>query len=159
MLRQQSGFQGRPNKPVDTCYSFWVAATLRLLNSGSSSGQAEDLRRGKPLLIDSIANRRFVLSTQADIIGGLAKWADHPSDPLHSYLGLAGLSVCQNRPQTGDSNLKSTFMANMIYCGIYHGLGGQLDCSERDPHDGLEPVHPALNVSMRAYRHWQSLDV
>ena len=30
LLRQQSGFQGRPNKPVDTCYSFWVGATLQV---------------------------------------------------------------------------------------------------------------------------------
>ena len=29
-MRQQSGFQGRPNKPVDTCYSFWVGATLKV---------------------------------------------------------------------------------------------------------------------------------
>ena len=28
--RQQTGFQGRPNKPVDTCYSFWVGATLKV---------------------------------------------------------------------------------------------------------------------------------
>jgi len=31
LLRQQTGFQGRPNKPVDTCYSFWVGATLQVL--------------------------------------------------------------------------------------------------------------------------------
>ena len=29
--RQQTGFQGRPNKPVDTCYSFWVGATLNVI--------------------------------------------------------------------------------------------------------------------------------
>uniref|UniRef100_A0A8C7LV56 Protein geranylgeranyltransferase type I subunit beta n=1 Tax=Oncorhynchus mykiss TaxID=8022 RepID=A0A8C7LV56_ONCMY len=23
-MRQQNGFHGRPNKPIDTCYSFWV---------------------------------------------------------------------------------------------------------------------------------------
>ena len=28
--RQISGFQGRPNKPADTCYSFWVGATLEV---------------------------------------------------------------------------------------------------------------------------------
>ena len=28
LQRQQSGFQGRPNKPVDTCYSFWIGASL-----------------------------------------------------------------------------------------------------------------------------------
>jgi len=30
MFRQHTGFQGRPNKPVDTCYSFWVGATLQV---------------------------------------------------------------------------------------------------------------------------------
>lgn len=33
LMRQQSGFQGRPNKPVDTCYSFWVGGTLKVLSS------------------------------------------------------------------------------------------------------------------------------
>ena len=28
--RQITGFQGRPNKPVDTCYSFWVGASLEV---------------------------------------------------------------------------------------------------------------------------------
>lgn len=30
IFRQQSGFQGRPNKDVDTCYSFWIGATLKV---------------------------------------------------------------------------------------------------------------------------------
>ena len=30
--RQQSGFQGRPHKPVDTCYSFWIGASLNVRN-------------------------------------------------------------------------------------------------------------------------------
>lgn len=29
-MRQQNGYHGRPNKPVDTCYSFWVGATLKV---------------------------------------------------------------------------------------------------------------------------------
>jgi len=31
--RQQSGFQGRPHKPVDTCYSFWIGASLNVRNA------------------------------------------------------------------------------------------------------------------------------
>jgi geranylgeranyl transferase type-1 subunit beta len=27
-MRQQNGFHDRPNKSADTCYSFWVGATL-----------------------------------------------------------------------------------------------------------------------------------
>ncbi len=30
ILRQQTGFNGRPNKPVDTCYSFWLGASLKV---------------------------------------------------------------------------------------------------------------------------------
>ena len=33
IFRQKSGFHGRPNKPVDTCYSFWVGASLKVRNS------------------------------------------------------------------------------------------------------------------------------
>jgi len=74
VLRQQSGFQGRPNKlPVDTCYSFWVPAALKLLSAHQ--------------FIDRKVNRKFVLDTQCSVVGGLAKWIDHSSDPLHSYLG------------------------------------------------------------------------
>lgn len=31
--RQIDGFQGRPNKLQDTCYSFWVGATLQVLQA------------------------------------------------------------------------------------------------------------------------------
>ena len=39
--RQQSGFQGRPNKPVDTCYSFWLGATLQVIMSCLGPGPWE----------------------------------------------------------------------------------------------------------------------
>ena len=31
MQRQVGGFQGRVNKDPDTCYSFWVGASLKML--------------------------------------------------------------------------------------------------------------------------------
>ncbi|XP_012946765.1 geranylgeranyl transferase type-1 subunit beta isoform X2 [Aplysia californica] len=30
LRRQETGFTGRPNKPADTCYSFWVGAALQI---------------------------------------------------------------------------------------------------------------------------------
>lgn len=30
VFRQHEGFHGRPNKPDDTCYSFWVGAALKV---------------------------------------------------------------------------------------------------------------------------------
>jgi len=34
-----------------------------------------------------------VLSTQDPVTGGLAKWTDTQTDPLHTYLGLSGLGI------------------------------------------------------------------
>jgi geranylgeranyl transferase type-1 subunit beta len=76
---QGSGFMGRPHKPEDTCYSFWVGATLSLL--------------GKLEMCDKESSRQFVLSTQDPVTGGLAKWPDTQTDPLHTYLGLSGLGI------------------------------------------------------------------
>ena len=39
-------------------------------------------------------SHHFVLSTQDVIVGGMAKWPDHTHpDPLHTYLGLSGMSL------------------------------------------------------------------
>lgn len=81
--RQLDGFQGRPNKPVDTCYSFWVGAALKILGAFDFSNFEQ--------------NRSYVLATQNDVIGGFSKWIDTMSDPLHTYLGLAGLSLMKEK--------------------------------------------------------------
>lgn len=51
--RQQSGFNGRPNKPVDTCYSFWLGASLKLL--------------GMHECIDQDFNFSFLMTTQVSL--------------------------------------------------------------------------------------------
>lgn len=79
IMRQQTGFNGRPNKPTDTCYSFWVGATLKLLNMFH--------------LTDKQFNSAFILRTQDSIVGGFAKWPDHQPDLLHAYFGVCGLSL------------------------------------------------------------------
>ncbi|CAN8005327.1 unnamed protein product [Ixodes hexagonus] len=65
LFRQQSGFQGRPNKPIDTCYSFWVGAALELLGAFE--------------FVDCRRNLEFLDTTQAPFTGGFSKWPD--SDP------------------------------------------------------------------------------
>jgi len=106
--RQITGFQGRPNKPEDTCYTFWLGATIKML------GMAD--------FIDWKETQKFVLTTESPLTGGLAKWADTHPDPLHTYLGLSGLAL-----------------AEPSLC---------LD---------LQPVDPALNITIRAKRHLESI--
>lgn len=79
LVRQKSGFQGRPNKPVDTCYSFWVGASLMLLDCYS--------------FVDKEHNKEFLLSTQHVITGGFSKWPDVYPDILHAYFGICGMSL------------------------------------------------------------------
>ena len=77
VLRQQKdgGLQGRINKPSDTCYSFWITASLEMI-------------KGKHYLNLGKLNDFMVGSASA--LGGFGKTAAEYPDPLHSYLGTAG---------------------------------------------------------------------
>ncbi|KAG7300193.1 hypothetical protein JYU34_015743 [Plutella xylostella] len=79
ILRQSDGFQGRPNKPVDTCYSFWVGASLKILDMLEMTNYA--------------SNRKYIFETQDTVVGGFSKWPETCTDPMHTYLGLCGLSL------------------------------------------------------------------
>lgn len=101
MFRLRDGFCGRPNKPADTCYSFWIGATLKILDPF-------------PEITDLIAkSKHFVLETQDDVVGGLAKWTDNSTDPLHTYLGLGGLSLM------GFPGIKDIDPALNVACGHF----------------------------------------
>lgn len=79
LLRQDKGFQGRPHKEVDTCYSFWIGATLEIL--------------GVLPLINWEANRLSILECQKNRNGGFSKYHNTTPDLLHTYFGLYGLSL------------------------------------------------------------------
>lgn len=75
----KGGFQGRPNKEADTCYSFWLGATLSIMGS---------LNR-----INSERNRVFALHNANLITGGFSKNMESIPDPMHTCLSLCGLSL------------------------------------------------------------------
>ncbi|XP_002037876.2 geranylgeranyl transferase type-1 subunit beta isoform X1 [Drosophila sechellia] len=104
IFRQMDGFQGRPNKPVDTCYSFWIGASLCILDGFE--------------LTDYARNREFIMSTQDKLIGGFAKWPQATPDPFHTYLGLCGLAF------TGEPGLSpvnpSLNMSMAAYAHLQH---------------------------------------
>ena len=79
IFRQITGFHGRPNKRVDTCYSFWVGGALKLLD-GAQFISEQDLIG-------------YLFSTENSVTGGFSKWPAHTADPLHSYMAISGLSL------------------------------------------------------------------
>lgn len=82
LQRQNEGFNGRPCKADDSCYSWWIVATLKLLN--------------KEYLINFRENENFLHATESKVTGGFSKLPDSNADPLHSYLSLAGLSLLKH---------------------------------------------------------------
>lgn len=76
--RQQMGFQGRINKDDDTCYSFWIGATLDVL--------------GVYHLVNQETNAAF-LATTASKFGGYGKGPGDIPDLLHSSLGTCALHI------------------------------------------------------------------
>eukprot|EP00547_Thalassionema_nitzschioides_P011619 CAMPEP_0194258354 /NCGR_PEP_ID=MMETSP0158-20130606/41135_1 /TAXON_ID=33649 /ORGANISM="Thalassionema nitzschioides, Strain L26-B" /LENGTH=240 /DNA_ID=CAMNT_0038997747 /DNA_START=311 /DNA_END=1033 /DNA_ORIENTATION=+ len=76
--RQVGGMQGRPNKDEDTCYSYWIGATLKLL--------------GKEELLDHDKLQNYVLSCQTHM-GGFSKLFGAYPDILHAFYSMAYLSI------------------------------------------------------------------
>ncbi|PWN46541.1 terpenoid cyclases/Protein prenyltransferase [Violaceomyces palustris] len=73
-----SGFNGRIDKPVDTCYSFWCGASAWVLSSHAN--------------LDHLSDMVHLLSNQSPI-GGISKALGEPPDVMHSYLSMAALSI------------------------------------------------------------------
>lgn len=79
--KEYVGFNGRCNKRVDTCYAFWVTASINLLCVKNAD------------LVDKSKVRQFLIEQTQYKIGGFGKSPGDPPDIYHSYLGLAALAL------------------------------------------------------------------
>lgn len=81
--RQVGGFNGRTNKEADSCYSFWVGATLKILGCFD--------------LTDTDSTEQFLLREcqlyGGTCVGGFCKADDCPPDILHSFYSISWLSI------------------------------------------------------------------
>ncbi|ORY92371.1 protein geranylgeranyltransferase type I beta subunit [Syncephalastrum racemosum] len=102
LSRQTTGFAGRPNKDADACYCFWIGAALTMLDAFQLTNQ------------DNL--REFLAQCQTDF-GGFGKAPGARPDLMHSYMGVAALSlmgepgigrldVAVNAPATAMARLK-----------------------------------------------------
>lgn len=79
--KQILGFQGRPEKDPDACYSFWMTASMQLL---APDGRRTDSGQG---------DSSFLLLCQMPRMGGIAKFPGEYPDLYHTYLALAALAL------------------------------------------------------------------
>ncbi|EQC41589.1 hypothetical protein SDRG_01549 [Saprolegnia diclina VS20] len=89
----EGGYQGRTNKLVDGCYSYWMGAVPALL---------APYTRGI-YVSDRAAHQRYILLCGQQLEGGLRDKPGKPRDHYHSCYVLSGLSLSQHgdgRPET-----------------------------------------------------------
>ncbi|ORM40172.1 Protein farnesyltransferase subunit beta [Babesia sp. Xinjiang] len=82
------GFQGRPHKLVDVCYSFWISGTLELLND-----QCEDSSELSRLLL-----KAYILCVSQSTTGGFRDKPSKPVDLYHTCYALSALEIISQPP-------------------------------------------------------------
>lgn len=76
------GFNGRAEKLTDTCYSWWILASLIVLK--------------KHTWINKNALQKYILLCQDTTTGGISDNPDCVPDICHTFFGLAALSLLDN---------------------------------------------------------------
>ena len=84
----EGGFNGRPNKLVDSCYSFWIGASINILQTVLDIPSHYEL-------FDKKALQAYVLIACQSPMGFFDKPGSAP-DFYHTAYSLAGLSLAQS---------------------------------------------------------------
>ncbi|GFG37972.1 hypothetical protein Cfor_06620 [Coptotermes formosanus] len=123
-MRFEGGFQGRTNKLVDGCYSFWQGGAFPLLHRilMQEDKNAVSMERW---LFHQEALQEYVLICCQNSSGGLVDKPTKPRDIYHTCYTLSGLSVAQH---------------------FVHGKANIVG----SPHNELAPIHPIYNVGLEA---------
>ncbi|XP_042177352.1 protein farnesyltransferase subunit beta [Oncorhynchus tshawytscha] len=94
-MRYEGGFQGRCNKLVDGCYSFWQAGLLPLLHRALFKGGDSTLSLQK-WMFEQQALQEYILLCCQNPAGGLLDKPGKSRDFYHTCYCLSGLSVAQH---------------------------------------------------------------
>lgn len=94
-MRYEGGFQGRTNKLVDGCYSFWQGGAFPLIHA-TLTQEGDDAINMNSWLFDQYALQEYVLMCCQHPGGGLIDKPGKNRDYYHTCYCLSGLSVAQN---------------------------------------------------------------
>lgn len=121
----EGGFQGRTNKLVDGCYSFWQGGAAVLLQKLHASCEAEDL-------FQSHALQQYILLC-SQVEGGFRDKPGKSRDHYHTCYCLSGLAAAQYR---WSKDADSEPLPGLVL-GPYSNL--------------LEPIDPLHNIVLEQY--------
>ncbi|NXA40621.1 FNTB farnesyltransferase, partial [Eudromia elegans] len=134
-MRFEGGFQGRCNKLVDGCYSFWQAGLLPLLHRALHAGGDTALSMTR-WMFDQAALQEYILLCCQCPAGGLLDKPGKSRDFYHTCYCLSGLAVAQH------------FGSGELHHELVLGV----------PENRLQPTHPVYNMApekvLRAVMHF-----
>uniref|UniRef100_A0A5F8H331 Farnesyltransferase, CAAX box, subunit beta n=1 Tax=Monodelphis domestica TaxID=13616 RepID=A0A5F8H331_MONDO len=123
-MRFEGGFQGRCNKLVDGCYSFWQAGLLPLLHRALHAQGDPALSMSRWMFHQQALQEYILLCCQCPA-GGLLDKPGKSRDFYHTCYCLSGLSIAQH------------FGSGEILCDVVLGV----------PENRLQPTHPVYNIA------------
>jgi protein farnesyltransferase subunit beta len=95
-MKYEGGFQGRTNKLVDSCYSFWQGGVFPIIHA-SLEKESAYLRNSKTWLFDvNMLQSYLLICCQLKDQGGLVDTPGKKQDFYHTCYGLSGLSISQH---------------------------------------------------------------
>lgn len=115
----EGGFNGRTNKLVDSCYSFWQGSVFNLLYMGD-----KNISYDMELLYDQLSLQAYILFACQGERGGLIDKPGKYPDLFHTNYATAGLALSQecqieNCKVSLNTDLDKIFeKVNPIYCTI-----------------------------------------
>lgn len=127
-MRLEGGFQGRTNKLVDGCYSFWQGGVFPLIHKILAESSDSAWAPANSWLFNRSALQEYLLICCQDHRGGLIDKPGKSADYYHTCYTLSGLSVAQH------------FTFNQTRSTLVIG----------DTRNLLEPTHPLYNVGITA---------
>jgi protein farnesyltransferase subunit beta len=89
----EGGFNGRANKLVDSCYTFWQGASFPIL---ADLERLKGARKAPVMFSVELAQMYVVLACQTDQTGGLRDKPGKPCDFYHTCYALSGLAALQH---------------------------------------------------------------
>ncbi|KAK7586034.1 hypothetical protein V9T40_003910 [Parthenolecanium corni] len=96
-MRFEGGFQGRTNKLVDGCYSFWQGGVFPIIYEMLNGEVGESVVLDEHLFSNKALQEYILICCQAPF-GGLIDKPEKARDIYHTCYTLSGLSVAQHLP-------------------------------------------------------------
>lgn len=125
-MQLEGGLSGRANKLVDSCYSFWVGASLAMIEAVTSEE-----------IFDKNALKIYILNCAQRPEGGFKDKPKKNVDYYHTNYSLAGLSVAEHKFSLEDiSNEKNT----------PDHFGYLFNAIEIDDDFNTDSVHPIFGI-------------